>query len=143
MFGGSITLGTDNGGNAFPFGGSVGAGTRYQEAYASADFSGPISITITTDINLLSDTDFDANLGVDNTLFQTVALSGPAPAELSFTGGPFFYSPANGNLLLDFTISDSLAAKAPGSDSLPNSILHQRVFRSQERWAYWRAGWLA
>jgi hypothetical protein len=42
LFGGSITVGANNGGNGFPFGAS---GTRYQEAYSSSLFSGPITIT--------------------------------------------------------------------------------------------------
>ncbi len=37
LFGGSITVGVNNGGNGFPFGAS---GTRYQEAYSSSLFSG-------------------------------------------------------------------------------------------------------
>jgi hypothetical protein len=47
LLGSSITLGTDNGGNGDPFGGPLAGfpGTRYQEAYASSDFSGPISVT--------------------------------------------------------------------------------------------------
>ena len=130
----SITLGTDNGGNAFPFAGpsSGVSGTEYQEAYASSDFSGPISITgidffqqvitpgadlyaatyelslsvVTTNINDLSDTNFASNLGADNTVFTTVALAGAAPDTLTFSGGAFNYDPSMGNLLLDIQISD-------------------------------------
>jgi hypothetical protein len=132
-FGGSITVGTDGGGNSFPFGGpSSGAlGTRYQEAYASSDFSGTITITgidffvegavsteslyvatytlslstISANINSLSDSNFNSNLGPDNTVFDTVALSGTAPTTLTFTGGPYTYNPANGNLLLDIQLN--------------------------------------
>ena len=127
----SIVIGapTDPGGNAFPFGGAFmgNPGTRYQQAYASTDFSGPMSIvgidflhgtgtlagrtyflyfsTITAGIDTLSNSNFASNLGPDNTLFATRALSGAAPATLSFTGGPFLYNPASGNLLLDIIIS--------------------------------------
>lgn len=129
---GSITVGVDNSGNAFPFGYPVeGPGTRYQEAYSSTLFSNPISITgidfflqpdgpdtlyqatftlslstITADVNSLSDTDFNGNLGSDNSLFTTVSLSGDSGSELSFTGTPFRYNPADGNLLLDIQITN-------------------------------------
>jgi hypothetical protein len=116
--------------NAFPFGGEVGGvGTVYQQAYASADFTGlgPIMInsidflngtgtlaastyslyfsTITAGIDTLSDTNFSSNLGPDNTLFATQSLSGAAPSTLTFAGTPFTYNPANGNLLLEILVS--------------------------------------
>jgi len=140
LFGGSITLGVDNGANSYPFGGPSGPpGTEYQEAYSSSLFSGPISITgidfflqpgysgggnlyagtyqlslstITANINSLSDTNFSSNLGPDNTIFDTVALSGAPPSTLTFTGGPFNYNPANGNLLLDIQISNTVPGLA-------------------------------
>ena len=125
----SITVGVNNGGNAFPFGGpAFGLGTHYQEAYDSSLFSGPISITgldffrsgagnlyagtyqlslstISAAVSSLWGSSF-ATLGGDNTVFSTVALSGAAPSILSFTGNPFLYIPANGNLLLDIVISN-------------------------------------
>jgi hypothetical protein len=96
-------------------------------AYASVNFSSAISITgidfflsqganlsggtyqlsfstITAGIDTLSETNFDGNLGADNALFTSVALAGAAPSTLSFTGSPFLYNPANGNLLLDIKI---------------------------------------
>jgi hypothetical protein len=130
---GSITVGSNNGGNAFPFGGPASgfAGTEYQEAYASSNFStGPIIITginffrsggsgplysgtyqlslstITANINSLSDTNFSSNLGPNNALFATTALSGVAPNVLGFAGTPFYYDPATGNLLLDIQVSN-------------------------------------
>jgi len=134
LIGDSIILGTDNGGSADPFAGPFTGfpGTEYQEAYASSDFSVPISITsidfflepgfssttlygatyqvslstITTNINDLSDTNLASNLGEDDAIFSTVTLAGTAPAELTFTGGPFNYDPSLGNLLLDIQISD-------------------------------------
>jgi hypothetical protein len=150
--GGSLTVGANNGGNCVPFG-CNGVGTnRYQEAYANSLFSplGPISITgldfflvaagnlavgtyqlslstITADVNSLSNTNFDSNLGPDNTLFTTVALSGASPSELTFTGGPFLYNPANGNLLLDVQVRDAVlgtggAMFEDGSGSGPGTI---------------------
>jgi hypothetical protein len=132
---GSITVGEDNSGNYFPFGFPVvGPGTQYQEAYSSSLFSGPITITaidffvqpnpidivntlytatfslslstITADVNSLSNTDLNSNLGADNTSFTTVNLSGLAPNELTFTGAPFLYNPADGNLLLNIDITN-------------------------------------
>lgn len=106
-----------------------GAGNRYQEAYDRSLFSGPILImgidfflrdnglllsgtynlsfsTITASVNTLSNSFLGNNLGSDNTVFATRALSGVAPWTLTFMGGPFLYNPANGNLLLDITISN-------------------------------------
>ena len=53
----------------------------------------------------MSNTAFDANLGADNAPFASVYLSGSSPDILTFTGGPFFYNPAAGNLLLDIRIT--------------------------------------
>jgi len=118
--------------NGFPFGGtSFGLGTRYQQAYAASDFSaigGPFAITgisflgggsgnlapstyslyfstVTAGIDTLSNVNFDSNRGPDNALFATVALSGPAPPTLTFSGTPFNYDPTHGNLLLDIVVS--------------------------------------
>jgi len=120
--------------NAFPFGGGFATGgafaTRYQQAYAANDFStvgGPILITgvdflsgsgnlapstyslyfstITAGIDTLSNVSFDSNRGADNTLFATLTLAGTAPPTLTFSGIPFFYNPAHGNLLLDIVVS--------------------------------------
>lgn len=110
------------------------AGTRYQQAYAAADFPGAMAITsigffnhspfegplpvatyqisfstVTPSIDTLSNTNFDSNLGTDNTLFASADLSGPAPPQLVFAGGPFDYNPANGNLLMDIHISNEMA----------------------------------
>jgi hypothetical protein len=137
----SLVVGTDNGGNQFPFGGPQAgfAGTEYQEAYASSNFTdGPILITgieffvqsglggnmyagtyqlsfstVTTGIADLSSTDLASNLGPDDTVFTTAALAGTAPNTLAFTGTPFLYNPDNGNLLLDIQISN-ITGPAPG-----------------------------
>ena len=121
-------------GNAFPFGGGFAMGgavsTRYQQAYAAGDFSSisaPFLITsvdfldgtgklapstyslyfstITAGIDTLSDVNFDSNRGADNTLFATLTLTGTAPPTLTFSGTPFFYDPAHGNLLMDIVVS--------------------------------------
>ncbi len=128
----SVTIGTYNGENGFPFGGPYfgNSGTDYQEAYAGSDFSGPISITsldfflapgvtgdlysgtytlslsvISSNIGSLSSSDLAGNIGADNTVFETVTLSGSAPNMLTFTGAPFLYNPALGNLLLDISVA--------------------------------------
>ena len=91
LLGGSITLGTDTGPNDYPFGST---GTEYQEAYASSDFSGQISITgidfflqpgtsgtlggtytlslsiIAANIDSLSDSDLPSNRGPDLSLIH-------------------------------------------------------------------------
>ncbi len=132
LLGSSVTIGNDNAANAFPFSGPFSgyAGTDYQEAYASSDFTGPTEITgidfflgdgftgslysgtytlslsvISSDIGSLSSTNLSSNLGSDNTVFETVALSGKAPNTLTFTGTPFLYNPAQGNLLLDISVA--------------------------------------
>jgi hypothetical protein len=131
LFADTIVIGAPGDGlNAFPFGGHVGAvGTRYQQAYSSSQFSGPILInsisflggnsgplgastyafslsTITAGIDSLSPFNFDANRGANNQLFANVGLSGPGPATLTITGlTPFLYNPAQGNLLLDIVVT--------------------------------------
>ena len=132
VLGSSLTIGSDNGSSAFPFGGPFygNTGTDYQEAYSGSDFSGPISITgidfflangftgslyggtytlslsvISSDIGSLSSTDLAGNIGSDDTVFESVALSGAAPNMLTFTGAPFLYNPSEGNLLLDISIA--------------------------------------
>ena len=80
-------------------------------------FEGPLPVatyqisfsTVTPSIDTLSNTNFDSNLGTDNTLFASADLSGPAPPQLVFAGGPFDYNPANGNLLMDIHISNEMA----------------------------------
>lgn len=108
----SITLGTNNGGNADPFAGPFSGflGTEYQEAYAGSNFSGPISITsinfflepgysgttltsatyqvslstISTNIDDLSDTDLESNLGDDDAVCDREPLGNRA-------GNPHFH----------------------------------------------------
>src|SRR5580698_9952647 len=132
LLGSSITVGTDNGSNNFPFSGPFYGypGTDYQEAYASSDFTGPINITgidfflgagftgslyagtytlslsvISSNIGSLSSTNLAGNIGSDDTIFESVALSGKAPNTLAFSGTPFLYNPTLGNLLLDISIT--------------------------------------
>ena len=116
--------------NAWPFGFiSTPAGdARYQQAYDSVSFgdkpmtirqisffrtlagfirSGTYTIslsTITEDIDSLSITNYDANLGSDNKLFVSTSLAGQAPEVLTFDGEPFHYDPSMGNLLLDVRV---------------------------------------
>jgi len=155
---GSITVGVDTGGNSFPFGQPIsGPGTVYQEAYSSTLFSGPISITgidfflqpdgpntlyqatfslslstISAGVNTLSDTNFESNLGPDNSSFTTVSLSGDTGSVLSFTGTPFVYNPADGNLLLNIQITDIIstgnAAFEDGDGDGPSTIARYQNF---------------
>jgi len=154
---GSMIVGVDNTGNYFPFGFPVtGPGSQYQEAYSSSLFSGSISITgidfflqpggldnalyeatftlslstITTDVNDLSDTNLNSNVGANNTLFTTVDLSGLSGNELNFAGFPFLYDPAAGNLLLDIQITNinctgAAAFEDDGPDGPPTIARYQ------------------
>ena len=154
---GSMMVGVDNTGNYFPFGfPAAGPGTQYQEAYSSSLFSGPISIsgidfflqpggldnalyeatftlslsTITTDVNDLSDTNLNSNVGANNTFFTTLSLSGLSGNELNFTGIPFMYNPAAGNLLLDIQITSinctgAAAFEDDGPDGPPTIARYQ------------------
>jgi hypothetical protein len=122
--------GSNEGWNIFPFGGGYFGATRYQQAYAAAQFNSaaPLLIrsisfvggqgtfatntyafslsTVTTGIDNLSTTNFNANRGPDNAPLATVNLSGAAPATLRIEGAtPFLYDPTRGNLLLDIVIS--------------------------------------
>jgi hypothetical protein len=130
----SITVGAPGTGtNLFPFGGRVvtNPGTRYQQAYSSAQFigTGPILITsiaflggnggnfatsmytisfstISAGIDTLSNINFDSNRGVDNAQFTSMNLSGASPATFVISGDtPFLYDPSKGNLLMDIVIS--------------------------------------
>jgi hypothetical protein len=124
--------------NGDPFAGPLPGfvGSRYQQAYANVDFTsramtitsisffnhspfeGPLPVAsfqiffsvITANIDSLSNTNFDSNDGLDNTLFASVDLNGgPAPFQLVFAGQPFDYNPANGNLLMDIQISNEVS----------------------------------
>jgi len=160
LLGSSITLGSDNGGNAFPFGGPFfgtgNTGTTYQEAYASTDFSGAELITgidffqqagftggiysgtytlslsiITADIGSLSSTNFAGNLGADNTVFDSVVLSGAAPSKLIFTGTPFLYDPSVGNLLLNISITGATPGSGKGVAFQDNEGVGTSIARYQ------------
>jgi hypothetical protein len=127
----TLTIGGSSEGlNIFPFGGGFGSANRYQQAYAAAQFnsSAPVLIssisfvggqgtfapstytfslsTVTSGIDDLDLTNFDANRGADNTMLASVNLGGAAPATLRIEGAtPFLYDPSRGNLLLDIVIS--------------------------------------
>jgi PEP-CTERM motif len=58
----------------------------------------------------ISSSNPDANLGADNALFGNFSISGAAPSTLSFTGVPFYYDPALGNLLLDIRVTSLTGA---------------------------------
>ena len=119
--------------DSFPFGNPAAccSGTVYQQVYKSSLFTGgnlqsikfflypvfgPSQLvsatfdlyvsTTTAAVNGLSTSNFDANRGANNTLFGTYALSGNAPSVLTFTGAAFTYDPMQGNLLLDFRLSN-------------------------------------
>jgi hypothetical protein len=58
---------------------------------------------------VVQSSDFDINLGADNTLFFSGVLGGPIGGDTyTIAGTPFSYNPAGGNLLLDIKIIDTL-----------------------------------
>ena len=124
-------------GNCFPFGCSdpqFGPGTRYQQVYSSASFSGPILIetitffntqvlpgalqihparyeihlsTTSKAVNGLDLVDLDSNVGADDQTVFSATLSGMAGTDFALQlSTPFQYDPAEGNLLLDVFKSD-------------------------------------
>ncbi len=125
-------------GNCAPFG-CVGSGesTRYQQVYAHDQFAASLDITeirffsnespggylntglyevsLSTSVNpvnALDLTDFDNNIGPDQQAFVSVSLQGEAtPVEISFTGAPFHYDPAEGDLLLDIVVTGASHAE--------------------------------
>ena len=133
-----IVGGSSEGANVFPFGGGFGFASRYQQAYAAAQFNSaaPLLIrsisfvggqgtfatstyafslsTVTAGIDNLSTTNFNANRGPDSAPLASVNLSGAAPTTLRIEGAtPFLYDPTRGNLLLDIVITRG-AVVAPG-----------------------------
>jgi hypothetical protein len=110
--------------------------------YAASEFSGPISITSITFYNTedvpgniqegtytfrlstspltvatMDFTDFAANVGADEALFAVADLSGSAFPSFSILGGPFVYDPADGDLLLDITVTYGVESPAVFLDS--------------------------
>ena len=123
-----LILGTGTGLNSFPFGATSGAGTVYQQLYSANSFSGAESIvrigfflgsgtnlrsgtytlhlsTTSVAVDALNTSNFDSNLGADNTLFGTFVLGGASAPIMAFVGTPYFYDPSLGNLLVDIRIS--------------------------------------
>ena len=130
-----VTVGTNNGGNCYPFICMAGDGvpTRYQQVYtASAFTSGQINInaltfylssgsasadgnnydiylsTTSAVVNALSSSP-NANVGGNNTLFYSGTIGGPVNPQFTISGLPFLYDPSAGNLLMDVFISGSNA----------------------------------
>lgn len=108
--------------------------TRYQQVYAASAFGAAIEISAITfyeisthsafnidtailtmslsttaasaELNTLSN-NLPSNIGPDNQIFATVGLPTVVGATLSFVAAtPFFYNPANGDLLLDIQYSN-------------------------------------
>ena len=130
-YGGPIVIGAPTTqGNCFPFG--CAWGTRYQQVYDASSFPAAINIgtiifyadayrgddnllsngvfelylsTTSRAVNTIDNFPFDTNLGSDNTLFATVTGPFVIPDVWQITGGPFYYNPAAGNLLLDVRVA--------------------------------------
>jgi len=124
---GQITVGTYNTGNCFPF--MCGALTNYEEIYAASAFgSSPLWITTvgyfsigTTQYNngLFSLTmgttsvapnaigPYGTNVYTNSQVFFSNVLLTGSIDNPTFGGNPYYYDPSQGNLILDFTISDA------------------------------------
>jgi len=126
----------------------AGTGTRYQQVYSASDFSSELDIsgvtffltqsvpysgtlgyldggTYTVSLSTTSEpvdglnlSNFDANVGADNTMIFSGSLPASVPFGGSFTlenAGTFLYNPAAGNLLMDIQIT---GITAPSSFTL-------------------------
>lgn len=142
LVGSSITIGMNNGGNCLPVG---CAGqfllSEYQEAYASSQFSPAFQIntisfrfsasvsannvdpatfqisfsTTSAAVGALS-TNLSSNIGSNVAVFGTFVLPTTAPVLLTFTGTPYTYNPASGNLLMDIVLS-GVVSNQSGNDN--------------------------
>lgn len=124
-------IGQDQEGNCYPFACfALDGGTVYEQLYSSAAFSGAIDIgsvdffaetgsegmgmdgaTYTVSFSTVSaplSSAYPISPGADSQEFGVFNIAGPMPAELTLTGTPFNYDPANGNLLMYVTV-DSVA----------------------------------
>jgi PEP-CTERM motif len=143
VFGGSGQVNND----CVPF----GCGDQSQELISSSLFSGPITITSLTYFDHERGDSFDPatysvylstapttaaspsstfsdNRGADFSLFATQNLSGPVPTSFSFTGGPFNYNPANGDLLIEIDKPDGNNAFSAFTDNNDSYSAVSRVW---------------
>jgi PEP-CTERM motif len=156
---GTVTLGDpakSGTGNCDPFGcpAFFGLGT-YEQVYSSAAFAGPVSInditffdtmvqngglpaggTYTLELSYTSSAMDGLNLGdptadISSGLetFFTGTLPALSSSELTFSGTPFSYNPADGNLLLTVTVTH-------GVDGSPYLYLDQSELQAQTTNAY-------
>jgi hypothetical protein len=134
-----VTVGNYATGNCYPFSClPTDGGTHYQQVYAAAAFSGGLQInslsfykdtggsmnsasytlslsTTSKKVKFLDTSDPANNIGSDNTVLGTFAVSGMMPDVLTFTGSTFNYDPTMGNLLLDVVVSNVISANGYGS----------------------------
>ncbi len=129
-----VTVGTYTSGNCYPFScfasddfNGAGGGIVFQQQYNAAAFSGPLtvqSITFFRDSGTVMDDatydvsfyigpamgamdvgDFNNNRGTLLVNFGSFHFSGTMPTELTLDGADFNYNPADGNLLMDVTVT--------------------------------------
>lgn len=126
---GVVTVGQNTGGNCYPFSCFASdGGSLYQQVYAASAFaeagninsisfhrsiagamdSATYTLRLSTTSRAVGALDLTPsnNVGSDVSLFGTFTLGGALPEVLTFTGLPFFYDPAEGNLLLDVSVSN-------------------------------------
>lgn len=125
---GVVTVGQNTGANCYPFSCFASdGGSLYQQVYDASAFSGAglinsisfyrsqsgamDSATYTLRLSTTGsavgalDNAPANNVGSDVSVFGTFSLGGAMPDVLTFTGLPFHYNPAAGNLLLDVSVS--------------------------------------
>jgi len=103
--------------------------------------SGTFTLSLSTTPKAVGglDENFVSNLGPDNTLFDVAVLTGGLASNvLSFFGGPFYYDPAIGNLLLDVQIAGASHAgpvsyfQTPVSTFVASRLYTEPPFVSQD-----------
>jgi uncharacterized protein (TIGR03437 family) len=158
---GSVTLGSANSGNCYPFDcGYTQNVTEWQEHYKASAFgvSSPIAIQSfsltawvgnrstsidTGSYNIYLSTaahpfgsdssTLSSNPGADNVLFASVTFGPDMPATLTVTGNaPFNYNPANGDLLIDVQFTGKTALASEGQAYLTADETGTTVLRNYE-----------
>jgi len=128
----SVTVGVANNGTCYPFACAASDGiSLFQQVFKGSTFSGPGYITsfdqtLFTDLGygpgLLDSATYEIgfstqstyplspspidNIGLNYASFGVYSLGGLSPSVLSFSGTPFYFDPAQGNLVMTVLISD-------------------------------------
>jgi hypothetical protein len=128
----SVTVGVANYGSCYPFSCAASSGiSLFQQVFKGSSFTGAGYIT-SFDQTLYTELDYGPgildsatyeigfstqstyplspspvdNIGLDYAAFGVYSLGGLSPNVLSFSGTPFYFDPAQGNLVMTVLISD-------------------------------------